>query len=100
MKSTILLLTCVIILLSLCLTICMVIAVRRQLQLKKHEQAELARQVDELLTEREELSRLNTVSEEARKIIAERLRIIDNFVFSDVLPYEFFSVGNDASQGF
>ena len=90
MKSTILLLTCVVILLSLCLTICMVIAVRRQLQLKKHEQAELARQVDELLTEREELSRLNTVSEEARKIIAERLRIIDNFVFSDVLQDEIF----------
>ena len=90
MKSIILLLICIVILLSLSLTICIIIAIRRQLQLKEHEHRELARQLDGLMAEREELARISTHNEEARKIISERLRIIDNFVFSDVLQDETF----------
>ena len=90
MKSMVLLLTCIVILLSMSLTICIIIATRKQLQLKEHEQRELARQVEELMMEREELAKVNTENKEARKIISERLRIIDNFVFSDVLQDEIF----------
>lgn len=72
------------------LTIYTIIAARRQLLIMEHELTGLARQVDALMTEREELARLNTVNEEARKIMTERLRIIDNFVFSDVLQDDIF----------
>lgn len=89
-KSIVLLLTCIVILLSLGLTICIITAIKRQLKLKEHEQLELYRQLDELIAEREELARINTSNEEARRIIQERLRIIDNFVFGNVLQDEVF----------
>ena len=89
-RNLILLLTCIVIMLGLGLAITLMITIRKQLQLKEHEQRELMRQIDELITEREELTRTDTENNEARRIISERLRIIDNFVFSDVLQDEIF----------
>ena len=89
-RNLILLLTCIVIMLGLGLAITLMITIRKELQLKEHEQRELMRQVDELITEREELTRTDTENSEARRIISERLRIIDNFVFSDVLQDDIF----------
>ena len=90
MKNHILTLSCIAILLALALATSIIITVRKELQLKQHEQNELMRQLEELINERDELTKINTGNEQARKIISERLRIIDNFVFSNVLQDEIF----------
>lgn len=89
-RNIILMLACIAVMLALGLATTLIITIRKQLQLKEHEQMELMRQVEELITEREELSKTDTENSEARRIISERLRIIDNFVFSDVLQDEIF----------
>ena len=90
MKNHVLTLSCIAILLALALTTSIIMTIRKELLLKKHEQIELMRQLEDLISEREELARLNTENDEARRIISERLRIIDNFVFSNVLQDEIF----------
>ena len=60
-----------------------VVAGKRQLKIKRLEQEEMARQLDELIMEREELAMLEDKNREGRDIIAQRLRIIDQFVISD-----------------
>ncbi len=89
-RNIVLLLTCIVILISLGITICINTAIKRQLKIKEHERLELYRQLDEMIAEREELARINTSNEEARRIIQERLRIIDHFVFGDVLQDKVF----------
>lgn len=89
-KLTILMLTITVILLALCCAVFIIIAIRRQLMLKRNEQIILQSQLDGLMMEREELARTYTENEEGRRIISERLRIIDNFVFSDALQDDMF----------
>ena len=58
-------------------------AIRKQLRLRNMEKEDLQRKIDELLEEREELAMLEISNREGRKIIYDRLRIIDQFVMSD-----------------
>ena len=73
----------VIVLLALGFAIAVIIAARRQLKIRKLEQEDLQRQIYELMLEREELASLETSGKEGRRIIAERMQIIDGFVMSD-----------------
>lgn len=67
-----------------------IVMIRRKLILKESENAVLKKQFDELMMEREELSRVDTKNSESMKIINERLRIIDQFVMSEALNDSFF----------
>lgn len=58
-------------------------SIRRELKIRKLEEDSLRRQIDELMLEREELVTLEQENREGRKIIKDRLRIIDQFVMSD-----------------
>ena len=67
-----------------------ILAIRRQLEFREQEKEILQIQLDGLITEREELSRLHMADEEVRQIIAERLAIIDGFVMSEALQDNIF----------
>lgn len=84
-RATILLLSIAVALLGFLLSSLSIIAIRKQLQIKRSEHLILQAQLDGLLQEREELARMHIENEEGRRIISERLRIIDNFVFSEAL---------------
>ncbi|MBQ2112986.1 MAG: hypothetical protein II194_07190 [Bacteroidales bacterium] len=73
----------VIVLLALAFATAVIIAARKQLKIKKLEQEDLQRQICELMLEREELASLEASGKEGRKIISERMQIIDGFVMSD-----------------
>lgn len=73
----------VIVLLALGFATAVIIAARKQLKIRKLEQEDLQRQIYELMLEREELASLETSGKEGRRIIAERMQIIDGFVMSD-----------------
>lgn len=70
-------------LLALMLAAVTIAAIRKELKIRCLEKAELQRQIDGLMEEREELVMLENSNREGRKIISERLRIIDHFVMSD-----------------
>ena len=70
-------------LLTLALAALAIATIRKQLKIESLQRENLQRQIDELMTEREELAVLQTRNQEGRKIITERLRIIDQFVMSD-----------------
>lgn len=72
-----------IILLVLSLTVAIIVSISRQLKIKTLERDNLARQLDGLMQEREELAEIERENREGREIIRERLRIIDQFVMSD-----------------
>ena len=55
----------------------------KQLKIEYLEKENLQSQLDGLMLEREELASLENRNQEGRKIISERLRIIDQFVMSD-----------------
>lgn len=73
----------VIVLLALGFATAVIIAARKQLKIRELEQEDLQRQIYELMLEREELASLETSGKEGRRIIAERMQIIDGFVMSD-----------------
>ena len=89
-KSIILVLSVTASLMALLAALFIIIAIRKQLTINKNEQFILQAQLDGLLQEREELARTYTENEEGRKIISERLRIIDNFVFGNALQDDLF----------
>ena len=70
-------------LLALMLAAVTISAIRNDLKIRSMEKADLQRQIDGLMEEREELVALENNNREGRKIISERLRIIDHFVMSD-----------------
>lgn len=80
---SILYLTITAILLALAFAAEAIVAGKRQLKIRRLEHEEMARQIDELIQEREELAMLENRNREGRDIIAQRLRIIDQFVISD-----------------
>ncbi len=69
--------------LALALAALTIITIRKQLKIETLQRENLQIQLDELLSEREELAMLQTKNQEGRRIISERLRIIDQFVMSD-----------------
>lgn len=75
---------------TLALAVFIILAIRRQLEFREQEKEILKIQLDGLITEREELSRLHMADEEVRQIIAERLAIIDGFVMSEALQDNIF----------
>ncbi len=77
-------------LLALLMSTSIIIAVRKELQLQEMERKSLAMELDMLMLEREELSKAHTDNKEGRKIISERLRIIDSFVISETLNDKLF----------
>lgn len=77
-------------LLALLMSISIIIAVRKELQLKEMERHGMAMELDMLMLEREELSKALTDNKEGRKIISERMRIIDSFVISETLNDKLF----------
>lgn len=89
-RMSILILSITVILLALTLALFIIASIRNQLTIKQNEQIILQSQLEGLMMEREELARTYTENEEGRRIISERLRIIDNFVFSDVLQDDMF----------
>ena len=70
-------------LLGLSLTSVCIANIRKQLKIENLQKENLQNQLDELMLEREELAALEARNQEGRKIISERLRIIDQFVMSD-----------------
>ena len=89
-RNTILSLSIIVSLLALSLAILIIVIIRKQLMIKRNEHFLLQVQLDGLLQEREDLARTYTENEEGRRIISERLRIIDNFVFSTALQDDIF----------
>lgn len=89
-RTTTLILSVTVTLLALFLAISIIISIRKQLAINRNERIILQTQMDALLQEREELARTHVNNEEGRRIISERLRIIDNFVFSNALQDSFF----------
>ena len=72
-----------VILLALGLAVAAISAGLKQRKIDRFERDELQRQIDGLMLEREELALLENKNQEGRRIISERLRIIDQFVMSD-----------------
>lgn len=70
-------------LLALALAVLAIVTIRKQLKIETLQRENLQIQIDELMTEREELSMLQIRNQKGRRIISERLRIIDQFVMSD-----------------
>lgn len=62
-----------------------IMIIRRRLISKESENAKLRKQFDDLMMEREELSKADIRNAESMRIINERLRIIDQFVMSEAL---------------
>lgn len=90
MKNTILILAICAGLLLLAASVMFTIIIRKKLSRKESENESLRRQFEELMMERDVLSRAETKNSEGMKIINERLRIIDQFVMSEVLNDSFF----------
>ena len=67
-----------------------IINIRKQLKIESLQKENLQRQLDELILEREELALLESRNSEGRRIISERLRIIDQFVMSDAFNDDIF----------
>jgi len=82
-RRTILSLAASVTLLSLALAVLTIVTIRKQLRIETLQRENLQIKIDELMTEREELSTLQIRNQEGRKIISERLRIIDQFVMGD-----------------
>lgn len=90
MKGMIMLLAVCLGIAGLVIALMVIFMIRKDLKLKEAENRSLRKQFDELLQERDELSRAETNNIEARKIISERLKIIDHFVMSEALNDSFF----------
>lgn len=90
MKSMIMVLAVCLGLAGLIIAVMMLLMIRKELKLKEAENLSLRKQFDELMLEREELGRAETNNTEARRIISERLKIIDHFVMSEALNDSFF----------
>lgn len=60
-----------------------IINIKKHLKIRKLEEENLRNQIDGLLLERDELASLENRNQEGRRIISQRLRIIDQFVMSD-----------------
>ena len=82
-QRSVLYLTIAVTLLALGFAAAVIVAGLKQLKIRGMEKENLIRQIDELLLEREELAILEYRNRQGKKIIAERLRIIDQFVISD-----------------
>lgn len=89
-KTIILILSVTASLMALLAATFIIISIKKQLTINKNEQFVLQAQLDGLLQEREELAKTYTENEEGRRIISERLRIIDNFVFGNALQDDLF----------
>ena len=72
-----------VILLALSLAGLAILTIRNKLKIECLQRENLQCRLDELMLEREELAQLENKNKEGRKIISERLRIIDQFVMSD-----------------
>lgn len=72
-----------IILLGLGLAAAIIAGIRKELKIRKLEEDNLRSQIEGLMLEREELASLENRNREGRRIITDRLRIIDQFVMSD-----------------
>ena len=90
MKNTILILAICAGLLLLAASFMFILIIRKKLLIKESENASLRKQFEELMMEREVLSKAETKNSEGMKIINERLRIIDQFVMSEALNDSFF----------
>ena len=82
-RRSILSLVAAIVLLGLILAIAIIVNIHKELKIRKFEEDRLQNMIDGLMLEREELASLENRNQEGRKIISERLRIIDQFVMSD-----------------
>jgi tetratricopeptide (TPR) repeat protein len=82
-RRMILSLTATVSLMALVLASLIIANIRKQLKIEHLKKENLQNQLDELMLEREELAALEDRNQEGRKIISERLRIIDQFVMSD-----------------
>ena len=96
LKNTILILSTIAGIMGLALATFVILAFRRQLKIKEQEKEMLKFRMDGLMAEREELSRIHMADENVRKIIAERLAIIDGFVMSETLQDNIF--GKEAEE--
>lgn len=84
-----------VVLLALCLSVSIIAAIRRKIRIKDEEHRELQTKIDTLLEEQKALSRIETFNEEGRRIISERLSLIDSFVVSRTLNDK--EIGNKAN---
>lgn len=75
---------------ALILSMMYIMIIRRRLIMEKHENSRLRKEFDDLMLERDALSKADTRNSESRKIINERLRIIDQFVISEALNDQIF----------
>lgn len=82
-RRTIISLIGAIAILGLILAILIIINIHKELKIRRLEEERLHNLIDGLMLEREELAALEQENCEGRKIITERLRIIDQFVMSD-----------------
>lgn len=90
MKSMIMILAVCLGVAGLVIALMVITMIRKDLKLKEAENLSLRKQFEELMQEREELSRAETDNSEAKRIISERLKIIDHFVMSEALNDVFF----------
>ena len=90
MKNTILILAICAGLLLLAASFMFILIIRKKLLIKESENESLRKQFEELMMERDALSKAETKNSEGMKIINERLRIIDQFVMSEALNDSFF----------
>lgn len=67
-----------------------IMSIRRKLACERHINARLKKQFDDLMMERQELTRTFIDNDKSMKKINERLRIIDHFVLSEALNDTFF----------
>lgn len=81
--------TCTVII-ALVSSLVYIMIIRRRLIREKHENCILRKEFDDLMLERDALSKADTRNSESRKIINERLRIIDQFVISEALNDQIF----------
>ena len=82
-RRIILSLTIAVALLGLSLASVCIANIRKRLRIEYLRKENLQNQLDGLMLEREELATLEQRNREGRKIISDRLRIIDQFVMSD-----------------
>ena len=89
-RRIILSLTAISFFMALAVASLLIITIRKQLKIESLQRENLQNQLDELMLEREELAALEQKNREGRKIISERLRIIDHFVMSDAFSDSIF----------
>ena len=95
-RRTIISLAAAIVLLGLILAILAIRNIHKELKIRRLEEERLQSLIDGLMMEREALAILEQENYEGRKIISERLRIIDQFVMSDAFNDSIFE--DKASQ--